>query len=67
MNILYFVYSSIDGPMACTIFNIYLFIWLHRVLVAARGIFIVVRRFLSSCGAWALKRAGLVAPRHVGS
>ena len=35
-----------------------IFIWLRRVLVAACG--------LSSCGAWALEHAGLVAPRHVG-
>ena len=73
---------------------VYLFIWLHRVLVEAHGIFAAAcgifhcgvqalrcgtqsslllwrtgsrARGLSSCGAWALERAGLVAPWHVGS
>ena len=33
---------------------IYLFIyWLHHVLVAARGLFVVLQGFLSGCGAWA--------------
>ena len=34
-------------------FNIYLFIWPHLVLVAARGILLVARGLLSSCGAQA--------------
>ena len=32
---------------------IYLFIWLHQVLVAACGIFIAACGLLSSCGTWA--------------
>ena len=40
--------------------NFYLlFIWLHWVLVAARGLFIVARG-LSNCGAWAPERRGSV-------
>ena len=38
-----------------------LFIWLHQVLVVARGIFLGVSR-LSSCGL-----VGLVVPQYVGS
>ena len=44
-----------------------MFVWLHRVLVAARGIFVVVHRLfvvahglLAGCGAWALERMGSV-------
>ena len=33
--------------------NIYLFIWLCRVLVAAHGIFVAARRIFC-CGVWAL-------------
>ena len=52
---------------SCVLFlNIYLFIWLHWVLVVACGIFVAARGLLSGCGAWALERAGLVAPWHVG-
>ena len=59
-------------------FFLILFIWLHRVLVVARGIFAAACRLsrgagsrvrrLSSCGTRApqLWCAGLVAPRHVG-
>ena len=41
-------------------FNIYLFIWLHRVLVAARGVLVAARGILVaacgifSCGMWDL-------------
>ena len=61
-------------------FNIYLFIWLCRVLVAAHGIFaaahglliavcrlLVAVHRLSGCGMRALERTGLVSPRPVGS
>ena len=48
------------------IFLIYIFIWLRRVLVAARGIFLAACRNFR-CSAWALEHAGLVAPWHVGS
>ena len=56
-------------------FNIYLFVWLRRVLVAARGIFTATRGIFW-CGARALECAGSVAAarrlpscgvRHVGS
>ena len=45
-------------------FSIYLFIWLHRVLVAARGIFVVECGLLSSCGSRALERPGSVVVAH---
>ena len=55
-------------------FFLKIFIWLHRVsvaahkiLVAARGILVAVRGLLSSCGVRALEHAGLVAARHMGS
>ena len=61
---------------------IYLFIWLHRVLDVACGLFFAVCGLLSCCGTWgsvvvahrlsscgvrALECMGLVAPWHVGS
>ena len=46
--------------------KIYLFIyfWLHQVLVVARRPFVAVCRLLSSCGAQAPKRAGSVVVAH---
>ena len=51
------------------LFKKYLFIWLRRVLVVARGIFMAARGLLSSCSTRAqqLWRVGLVALQHVGS
>ena len=58
LNIWNIIYSFVLKPMF--LFNIYLCIWLHWVLVMAYRIFVVTRR-LSSCG------SGLVAPWHVRS
>ena len=53
-----------------------LFIWLHRVLVAARGIFVEAHRLfmaahglLSNCGVrvFFFSSCGVQAPGHVGS
>ena len=42
--------SHCMGHIDFFFFNIYLFIWLHRVLVAARGIFLAACRiFLAAC------------------
>ena len=46
--------------------NIYLFIWLCWVLVAAHGIFVVVCRLLSSCGMRAVECTSSVV-QHMGS
>ena len=43
---------------------IYLFIWLHQVLVAAHRIFVAVRGLLSSCGARAPEHVGSVVALH---
>ena len=47
-----------EGFLLLLLFIYLLFIWLRRVLVAAHRIFVVAR---------GPERAGLVAPRHVGS
>ena len=60
MNPLAFVYLGQYFSFILFLKNIYLFIWLHCVLVAAHGIFVAACRLLASCGTQAPERTGSV-------
>ena len=55
------------GPTVYFFVLVFIYFWLHWVLVVARGVFIAAHGLLSSCGVWTPEHMGLAALWHVGS